>query len=232
MDGNTGEIKKATRISRTIETLRLDLKSAGEGKTWLLLPEGFRAQEHGLSYPLPSRFVDLQRLSTVFVPNAKRDSGTIYIRRAIAKLRERGCKQQSALLNADLRSEKMQHSHENYKQHVKALRTEMREAVDTVKREAEQAIANLNDLFTLGRKGIEAQMRAHLEGKEWQDERIDSRAFRECFRMVTQAVKGLGLPSDQRDSAAEAVVEELAASLEATKDAISLAKPVEDETEH
>ena len=51
--------------------------------------------------------------------------------------------------------------------------------------------------------------------------------------MVTQAVKGLGLPSDQRKPATDAIMEELAASLKATREAVALSVvPDEPETEH
>ena len=218
------------RTARTIESLKLDTKAAQEGKTWLLLPEGYRAQEFGQTYPLPSRTTDLQVLSTLYVPKAKIDSGCLYIRRAIEKLKEQGKRKQSALLDMTARVEQTKHTHENYLQRVKQLRQEMIQVVDGVRAEAAKAVANLNDLFSLGREGIEGQMKAHLAGHEWKGEAITASAFRDCFRMVTQAVKGLGLPSGQRESAEKAIIEELAASLEATKDAISLAPP--EETEH
>ena len=92
-------------------------------------------------------------------------------------------------------------------------------------------MAGLNDLFALGREGIERQMKAYLAGAEYQGEKIDGEAFRSCFRMVTQAVKGLGLPSDQRDKARDAVMEEVAKSVEATRSAIS-GETEDVETEH
>jgi hypothetical protein len=196
-----------------------------------LLPEGHRDQASGQIYPLPSRLQDLQILSTIFVKSAKIDSGCLYIRRAIAHLREQGKRKQSALLDIGTRVEKVQHAHEKYLQSVKHVKLEIQETLAGVKREAEQAIANLTDLFALGRKGIEGQMKAHLDGTEWHGEPIDAKAFRECFRMVTQAVKGLGLPSDQRDAAERVIVDELADALAATQDALSQVTD-DEETEH
>lgn len=196
-----------------------------------MLPEGHRDQASGQIYPLPSRLQDLQILSTIFVKSAKIDSGCLYIRRAIAHLREQGKRKQSALLDIGTRVEKVQHAHEKYLQSVKHVKLEIQETLAGVKREAEQAIANLTDLFALGRKGIEGQMKAHLDGTEWHGEPIDAKAFRECFRMVTQAVKGLGLPSDQRDAAERVIVDELADALAATQDALSQVTD-DEETEH
>ena len=53
---------------------------------------------------------------------------------------------------------------------------------------AVNAIANLNDLFALGRRGIDGQMQAHLAGETWMGEEINARAFRELFRMVITGV--------------------------------------------
>ena len=231
MDEPTQGPKKGRGPTRTIESLQLNLEAARNGQTWLLLPEGHRDQESGQIYPLPSRLTDLQVLSTVFVKPTKMDSGCIYIRRALAHLREHGKRKQSALMDIGTRVEKVQHAHEHYLQSVKHVKQEIKETLEGVKREAEQAIANLTDLFALGRKGIEGQMKAHLEGAAWHGEPIDARAFRECFRMVSQAVKGLGLPSDQRPAAERVIVDELAAALEDTQDALSQATD-DDEVEH
>ena len=75
-------------------------------------------------------------------------------------------------------------------------------------------------------------MRAYLNGDEYQDERINKRDFQQCFRMVTQAVKGLGLPSDQRVTANEAIIEEVAAAIRDTQEIVGLAASPGDETEH
>jgi hypothetical protein len=101
------------------------------------------------------------------------------------------------------------------------MQQEARAELDKVKQAAAESIASLTDLFSLGRKGISAQMQAHLQGSEWQGEKIDARAFRECFRMVSQAVKGLGLPNDQRTVATQAILDEVAAALDGTRDAAS-----------
>ena len=80
------------------------------------------------------------------------------------------------------------------------------------------------DLFSLGREGLELQMRAYLDNKEVNGEIIKARAFRECFRIVTAAVKGLGLPSDQKRPATDAIYEEVAAALEATQETVALSE--------
>jgi hypothetical protein len=237
----------------TIKSLRLNLKAAHEGKTWLLLPQGFRDQQSGLDYPLPARRNELQKLVAIPIPPHidKRDCGCMYLRRALKKFKAQEFSNISALSDLGRRREQIKSSHRNYNTRVRELRQEMRKAVDQVKEEAQVAIASLNDLFALGRKGIDGQMRAHLESRKWphhakckvrkchddcQGEHIDSAAFRQCFRMVTQAVKGLGLPTDQRAEATDAIVEEYAASLKATQEALAMApsdtKDGKEETEH
>ena len=92
-----------------------------------------------------------------------------------------------------------------------------------------ESIASLTDLFSLARKGIDGQMRAHLDGKEWMGEKINARAFRECFRMVTQTVKGLGLPSEERTRAKSAIMDEVAEALKDTQETVALAPGGDDE---
>ena len=206
-----------------IADLRLDLDAANAGKTWLLLPEGFRDQECGLLYPLPSGRNELQKLAAIPIPLAKQDCGVIYLRRALKAFNGRQAKRQSATLDIAYKGRQAENVVRKVQVLAKELRAEARAAVEEVKQEAQKAVANLNDLFALGREGIDGQMKAHLAGENWHDEKVDAAAFRECFRMVTQAVKGLGLPSGQRDKAREAVMEEIAKSLEDTREAVALA---------
>jgi len=209
--------------SRTIQSLRLNVEEAMNGKVWRILPEGFRSHECGRKYPLPNNLKDLQFLTTIPLASSLRNGGATYIRRAVSKWKSRQMKRQSAALDIECRSDSIKNSHDSFKQRMKGLSREARQAVNDVKMEAEKVIASMTDLFALGRKGIEGQMKAHLDGADWQGEEIDSRAFRECFRMVAQTVKGLGLPSDQQEKAREVVLEEVAEALKATQEAISLA---------
>jgi hypothetical protein len=222
---------KGTR-SYTIASLRLDVEAAREGRTWLLLPEGFRDQAAGHEYPLPGRRDELQILSSVYFPSEKTDAGCIYLRRVVAKLKRKDRNRQSAVLDYEAKANQIRKNTSILKKTIHEAAQEAKQVVEEVRKEAALAIASLNDLFELGRKGIEAQMKAHLEHKELHGEEIDARAFRECFRMVTQAVKGLGLPSDQRRSAEEAVQKEVAESLRATQEALELAPGQGNEVEH
>ena len=232
MDDQNQQDKKRDR-HRTIASLRLNLEEAQKGRTWLLLPEGFRASQCGKTYPLPSRRLELQKLVAIYIPKNKRDSGCVYLRRALDKWKEQQARASSALLDMGRREERIKESHYNYQQFIRKCKEDARKAVDEVREETGQAIANLNDLFDLSRKGINEQMKAHLEGRKWQGEKINARAFRECFRMVTQAVKGLGLPSDQRAKADEAIMEEVAASLKDTREAVAFGRGGDgEETEH
>lgn len=215
--------ERAPGAAFTVAGLRLDLISAAAGKTWLLLPDGFRSDECGNLYPLPSDRADIQKLVAIPIPRRKKDSGVIYLKRALKEWRSRQEHRQSAALGAARAEQQVLQAKAEFTAMTREMKAEARAAVEEVKQEAQKAVANLNDLFALGREGIEGQMRAHLAGSEWQGEKIGADAFRECFRMVTQAVKGLGLPSGQRDKAREAVMEELAKSLEDTRDAVAMA---------
>ena len=212
-----------SRSKHTIESLRLDLEAAEAGKTWLLLPQGFRHRDAGQTYPLPVDRSELQRLISIPVPGSKQDSGCVYIRRAMDVYRNRQKRRQSAVLDISMRQQKVVEATSNLQDRIKQVRREISESLEGVRQESQRAIASLNDLFALGREGLEGQMRAHLLGKLWKNEEINSKAFRDCFRMVAQAVKGLGLPSEQREKAAEAIMEEAAASMRATQEAISMA---------
>src|SRR3990167_9941467 len=216
---------------RTCESLRLDIDAAMAGKTWLLLPEGFRDRESGKVYPLPCRRQELQKLIAIPIPEDKTDSGCQYLRRAMKMWRSRQERRQSVIYDVGRSADKAQNNVRKLVQLSKELRAEARAAVDEVKQEAQKAVAGLNDLFALGREGIERQMKAYLAGAEYQGEKIDGEAFRSCFRLVTQAVKGLGLPSDQRDKARDVVMEEVAKSVEATRSALS-GETEDKETEH
>ena len=206
----------------TIASLRLDLDSAAKGKTWLLLPDGFRANECGNLYPLPSMRPDIQKLVAIPIPRRKKDCGVIYLKRALKEWRDSLEHRQSAALGAARAEQQVIKAKQNFTALTKELRAEAQAAVDAVRQEAQKAVASLNDLFALGREGIEGQMKAYIAGTEYQGERIDAEGFRRCFRMVSQAVKGLGLPTEQRDRARDAVMEEFAASLKDTQEAVAM----------
>ena len=226
---------------RSIADLRLDLEAAKEGRTWLLLPEGFRDQESGTTYPLPTSAEDLQKLAAIYIPGSKKDCGCLYLHRAFRKWKERAGRRESAVRDVQRRVHQIQEAHSDFRGTLNQFQKEVEEAVSGVQAHAEQAIASLDSLFALGRKGIGGQMEAHIAGQSWQGEMINARAFRQCFQMVTQAVKGLGLPTGERTAAGKAIVDELAASLAATKDALAQAgeaptltppAPGKKETEH
>lgn len=204
-----------------------------EGQTWLLLPEGFRGQTCGKTYPLPTNLPDIQKLSTVAIRPGGRDCGSIYLRRVYSEMRKRNRRRQSAVLDVARAGHKLVAAQQKFKQEVQEMKTDAQAAVESVRKAAEEGIASLNDLFSLGKKGLEAQMRAHLGDQEHNGEKINAKAFRECFQMVTQAVKGLGIPSDDRQKAAEVVETEAAQAIKGMQDALSMAPGSENpETEH
>ena len=222
------------KVAHSIKSLRLDVESATEGQTWLLLPEGFRAQECGSTYPLPTSRPELQILSLIPVPNGyKLDSGSVYLRRAQKEYRRRAARRRSAALDASSCAHKVIEASKKLDRQVEEFKSDAAAAVESVKKAAEEGIASLNDLFSLGKKGLEAQMRAHLGDQELNGEKINAKAFRECFQMVTQAVKGLGIPSDDRQKATEVVENEAAQAIKGMQDALSMAPGSQNpETEH
>ncbi len=203
--------KKGDRYK--ISNLRLDLEAAERGETWKLIPSGFYGEE----YPLPARKNELEILAAIAIPPHKNDDGCKYLKRAKKKWKDRAARQQSAVHNIGRKSHEIERKSIKFNEFVKNKKAELTLEIDKAKAEAINAVASLKDLFELGRQGLDAQMRAHLKDGEVNGEKIDARAFRECFRMVTQAVKGLGLPSDQRDVAEEAIMDEVAAALKSTQ---------------
>ena len=96
MDDQDQQNKKRDR-HRTIASLRLDLEEAQKGRTWLLLPQGFRDQQFGKTYPLPSRRLELQKLVAIYIPKNKKDSGCLYLRRALDKWKKQQARATSAV---------------------------------------------------------------------------------------------------------------------------------------
>jgi len=198
-----------------------------------LLPEAFRTEGSARKYPLPATSAEIQKLVTIPIPPGVRDSGTVYLQRALIRWQGLRRRKNSAILDTERRFNTIKVNQGNLKTAIKEMKAEAQAAVNEVKAEAVKHIANLSDLFSLGRKGIEGQMRAHLDGEQWRGEEISAKDFRECFRMVSQAVKGLGLPSDQREKARDAVMQEVAEAAESTKEALALAPGGKDlEVEH
>jgi len=234
MGATLKEAKDKPSATRTVETLRLDVPSALAGKHWLLLPEGFRDQDAAQTYPLPSNLEELQKLIVIPVQPQRHDGGTVYLKRCIKLYKQKLMGKQARAVGVVESTDKMARARAKLDVQVKQMKAEVQEALNGVKAEAEKAIASMHDLFSLGRKGIEGQMKAHLDHTDWQGEAIDARAFRECFRMVTQTVKGLGLPSDEQRHARDAIMEELAAAIGATQEVVefSEAPGSDDETEH
>lgn len=234
MDDPKDQIGRGIGEWHTIENLRLNVAEAMNGRTWLLLPESARLTPK--TYPLPTVSEDLQKLLTIQIPHGRRDSGCIYLRRALKAWRSKGVAKRglgAGKLDLEARRNRLAFSEWELKQHMKGIKYRANEAIVEVEKKAQEAIASLSDLFSLGRKGIEGQMQAHLAGQKWMSEDISAKDFRDCFRMVLQGVKGLGLPSEQRAAATDAVMQEIADSLKDTQETVAL-QPAADatETEH
>jgi hypothetical protein len=217
----------------SIKTLRLDVEAAKNGKTWLLLPEGFRAQECGRTYPLPSRRPELELLTSIFIPFNKQDSGCLYLRRAAKKAKEARKRVQSATYDLASRRAKVKQDHGEFKRSLKSLKSEARQMVDEVRQEAQRQAASLNTLYDLTKRGLEGLIEAYLENKLWNGEKVTNAEFLAAGRIVTQTSKALGLPQQPGDSMAETVFDEYAAAIKETQETVALAPPSDDpEIEH
>ena len=213
----------------TIANLRLDIESAMQGKTWLLLPEGFRETPNGSTYPLPYSREELKILTLIPTYGRKQDTGATYIRRAVKEFK---IKSKHRVLQVMNQTNNVENARAALYTSVQSMKMETRKAIAEVHDEARKAVASLSQLFEIGREGIEGQMKAHLEGTQWHGETISAKDFRECFRTVLHGIKGLGLPSEQRASATDAVMQEIAESIKATHEVVALASGNNDETEH
>lgn len=214
------------REARTCESLRLNLDEARAGRTWLILPDGLHTREAGQKYPLPTSNEELNKVAAIAVSPRRRDGGSIYIRRAQKRWRDR-MSRPNRLSALDIEEQRILHnadtSNAKFKQRMREYVEEAKTAVQQVHQEASTAVASLTKLFELGRRTLEGQLNAHLNDEEWHGEKITAGAARQCFRMVSQAVKGLGLPSDQRQSAHAATMQEVAEAIKATQDVVTLA---------
>ena len=210
----------------TIKDLGLDLEQAQVGRTWLLLPDAFRTPEQAKKYPLPTYINELLSLCTIPFKPQKMDPGCIYLRRCRKEAKIRLRAKAGSARNIEAAEAEVDALKKDFKKQIDKITTEVRTTAD-------RAIASLDQLFALGREGLEGQMRAHLKGEEWKGEGIDAEAFRQCFRMVSQAVKGLGLPSSEAPRARDAIMQEVAASLRATQEAEAMkAEPEPGATTH
>lgn len=223
--------------NHTVESLRLNIAEATAGRTWLLLPEGFRDQSNGETYPLPTKRTELYKLIVISIPRRKADSGCVYLRRARRTYQSHKGRifaspgLDESTIDIERRGMRVEQAETRLRQHMIRAKAEAEKAVQEVREKAQQAVASLSDLFSLGRKGIEGQMQAHLSGQKWMSEDISAKDFRDCFRMVLQGVKGLGLPSEQRAAATDAVMQEIADSLKDTQESVALQASETDATE-
>ncbi len=225
--------KANSHHDHTIKTLRLNVEAALSGRAFNLMPLEFQAQECGKVYPLPTNIEECRQLCQIEIPYYGTDAGSVYLRRVRKRHKDLQRNRQSSSLDTEKRRHIIAQSSIKFKRAATEAERELAGLVDGVREEAEKASASLTSLFALGRRGIEGQMQAHLNGATWKEESINALAFRQCFQMVTQAVKGLGLPSDQKSNARDAVIEEYAAALKDTREAIKVGVPEKDsETSH
>jgi hypothetical protein len=225
----------------SIKSLRLDIQAGIDGRTWAILPEGFRDHDSGKSYPLPSVREDLQRVAFIPILSKKLDSGSMYIKRALRRWKDNAKNRTSAILDAGNRAQTIATKQADLVQEIRKAKLETRNIVNEVREEAAKASASMTELFSLGRKGLDGQMKAYLGNTAYQGEMITGKDFRECYRLVSQTVKALGLPDSEKKSAQGAVLDQYAAALKSTQDAVSLAagpeapkptKPDPDESIH
>lgn len=214
----------------TIKSLKLNMEAAMRGETWNLLPDCVAGMSKARQYPLPSSKDDLQRVATIVIPENKMDSGVLYIKRCRDAYKKKELKNASAVNDIAYRKHKVEEAEKRFDKRLRKLELEAKMAVQVVRDRAMEASASLKDLFALKKRGLRGMMEAHIEGKQWQGERVSQSIFLNCCGKVAQALKAFGLPSDPRDKTQEAVFEELASALRDTQEAVELA-PGSDKTE-
>ena len=222
----------------TIDNLRLDPQKAIDGKTWLLLPDGFRDAASGKHYLMPTQLGELRIIASIPIKMAKKDSGTAYIRRCETEWKRRQSRRTSAVLDTEHKQDQIAQTHKKLEQFINNAKSEVKNAVDEVREEAQRASASMTDLFSLGRRGIKEQMEAYLADVELHGEKINHAGFRQAFQMAAQVVKSLGLPDVEKKNAREAILEQAAEAIRGTQEAASLsasispALPDDDEPVH
>lgn len=224
--------KDYTQNLRTIKSLRLDIQSAREGKTWLLLPEGYRQAPAGKDYPLPSFMSDIQTLAQIPIPKLKRDQGVVYLRRINKEFTKRLAHRQSALLGIARKETQVNRQAKKFQQKVRHFGIEMKKTLNGLKEEAEKAKVTLNEVLDLAKVTVKGQLEAHLAKQKWQGEEITAAAARDLAKIAINAVKGLGVPSEARDQATEAMFEEFAEALKDSQEVISMAPGGDEEIEN
>ena len=214
----------------SIENLNLDVDSAMAGKTWLLLPSQFRAS--GASYPLPSKRIELQLLTTIPIPACKKDDGVLYIKRAIGQWKNRQLQRVRNEITKQRGTFRAEQSTNGLIVATKKMKEQARQAVEEVRQEALKASASLGDLFALSRKGLDGLIKAYIAGEEWQESKVTNREFLAAVAIVTGAVKGLGIPSGQSKVAEKVIQEQVAAAIRETQETVALAPGSKEETEN
>lgn len=220
----------------TIKSLRLDINEAKQGRAWNILPDGFRGKGVGHSYPLPSSTVELERISYMPLIAGKRDSGTVYIRRIKTEYKRRIARKASLANDVSCRTEKVKRVQENFIAKSAFLCGQMHEARDSVRIEAEkikaEMAASVSDLYETAKGELGKQLEAAKEGNTYHGEKITAKAVRECYRLILQTVKGLGLPSVDEDGARETIDKELADAIRGIQENIVVIPDCDEDVEN
>lgn len=217
----------------TIASLRLDVMAAMKGQTWLLLPEGFRHAIAGQTYPLPSLLKDLQSLVVIPIPPRKQDAGCKYLKRALLAYKKKLAGRQSAILDTQFKQKQIEETASNVMDRMKVLRTEATRARDEVRAEAEKAIASMSDLYSGIKKGLLEMIEAKNKNRPYQGRNVTNAEFLTAARIVTQSVGKMGIPPGDHKKTQQAVLDELAAAIKSSQEALDMAPGSKDpETEH
>jgi hypothetical protein len=210
------------RPRHTCESLGLNPAAGYAGNLDEVLPEGKRTLQGALDLPVPTSRAELMVLCKIQIPPDAAGPGAAYLKRVHEKWGRSTTVERKA---ARHRSPRRAYAPKSLIRHtlreIKRTMEEVQVSADIAHQEA----ASITRLFDLCRQAIEGQLAAHLEGKTWKGEPISARAARECFRLVAQSVSGLKLPSDQRRSATESTMNEIARAIEETKDALTPIAP-------
>lgn len=216
-------------MKHTIANLRLNLEEARKGRTWLLLPPDFESRKLAQEYPLPTDIEELQQVASIPMRQRERNSGSVYIKRAQQEWVKRMGGHAAAALRIEDTAHRAYQEQNTFQTRLKRMQADAQKAVDQVKERADEAMASLDSLFGLTKRGFSGILEAHLTGGDWQGEKVSVRTFIQCANIIHRSVKGLGLPTKDDSKARDTVIAEAAASLKARQEALAMQESAADE---
>ena len=211
-EGSTPRYKRP-RVHHTIESLRLDMEQAENGRPWFILPPDVRGIDRcGDTYPLPKELADLKRVAEVKIPgNKQRDMGCRYIYRA-----RRAVKNRLTSISLAGAVGKLQEADEivkDFRHKALKARSEMQEALKGVREAARETLVTMQDLGAEFKAGMMEIAKAYRSGGQLNGKEVTTSQFIDAAGKVFTHTRGMaqGVLDDATKGESEAeVMSELA----------------------